>query len=87
LSKAVTNWTRSGGGKIVFEHYDKLIELWGGSANTTFLSFGVISADFLQEEQEEEEVSGDFYLMKYLMDLRQKMLMLLSPVPHKCKTI
>ncbi len=60
FSKAVTCGTRSGSGKIVCEHYDKLVNLWGGSANTTPLSFGVRSADFLedQEEDEEREVSG-----------------------------
>ena len=43
--------TRSGSGKIVFEHYDKLVQIWGGSASTKPLSFGV-DADSFSEGQE-----------------------------------
>ena len=43
--------TRTGSGKIVFEHYDKLVQIWGGSASTEPLSFGV-DADSFSEEQE-----------------------------------
>eukprot|EP00112_Aurelia_sp_Birch-Aquarium-sp1_P020804 Seg5442.1 transcript_id=Seg5442.1/GoldUCD/mRNA.D3Y31 product="hypothetical protein" protein_id=Seg5442.1/GoldUCD/D3Y31 len=58
FSKAVTSGTRSGSGKIVCEHYDKLINLWGGCANTTSLPFGVRSADFLDEDQEGDDEEG-----------------------------
>ena len=34
FSKAVVSGSRSGSGKIVYEFYDKLITLWGGSAGT-----------------------------------------------------
>ncbi len=37
----MTTGSRSGSGKIVFEHYDRLVSLWGGSAATEPLSFGV----------------------------------------------
>ena len=43
--------TRSRGEKIVFEHYDKLVQISGGSALTEPLSLGV-NADSFSEEQE-----------------------------------
>ena len=55
FSKAVTSGTRSGSGKIVFQFYDKLIKIWGGSANTEPLPFGVRSSDLEAESNEEEE--------------------------------
>ena len=41
FSKAVVAGSRSGSGKFVYELYDKLIQLWGGSANTEPLPYGV----------------------------------------------
>ncbi len=41
FSQAVVNRKRSGSGKIVFEFYDELIRMWGGSAAIQPLSFGV----------------------------------------------
>ena len=41
FSKAVVAGSRSGCGKVVFEFYDKLVTIWGGSANTEPLSFGL----------------------------------------------
>ena len=41
FSKAVVAGSRSGSGKIVYEFYDKLIQLWGASANTKPLPYGV----------------------------------------------
>ena len=46
FSKAVTTGTRSGSGKIVYEFFDKLVTIWGGSANTKPLQFGVQSDDY-----------------------------------------
>ena len=46
FSKAVTTGTRSGSGKIVYEFFDKLVTIWGGSANTKPLQFGVQSGDY-----------------------------------------
>ena len=37
FAKAVFALTRSGSGKIVYEHYDRLAEIWGGSTNTVFV--------------------------------------------------
>ena len=51
FSKAVVSGSRSGSGKIVYEFYDKLITLWGGSAGTEPLSYGVGGDDF-QEDNE-----------------------------------
>lgn len=41
FSKAVTAGSRSGSGKIVLEFYDQLVKIWGGSAATKPLSFGI----------------------------------------------
>ena len=40
FSKAVTTGTRSGSRKIIYEFFDKLVTIWGGS-NTKPLQFGV----------------------------------------------
>ena len=55
FSKAVVSGTRSGSGKIVFEFYDKLCAIWGGSANTEKLSFGVSGEDFESNDKEDKE--------------------------------
>ncbi len=57
FSKAVVSGTRSGSGKIVFEYYDRLCEIWGGSANTDKLSFGVCGDDF-ESDHEEDKGTG-----------------------------
>ena len=46
FSKAVTTGTSSGSGKIVYEFFDELVTIWGGSANTKSLQFGVQSGDY-----------------------------------------
>ena len=50
FSKAVISGTlsgtRSGSGKLVYEHYDDLRNIWGGSANTKPLSMGVDTCSF-----------------------------------------
>ena len=45
-SKGVVNETRSGSGRIVYEHYDKLVTSQDGSANTELLAYGVQSDGF-----------------------------------------
>ena len=40
FSKAVTTGSRSGSGKIVLEHFDQLVQIWGGSPATESLTFG-----------------------------------------------
>ena len=44
FSKAVISGSRSGSGKVVFEHYDSLVKIWGGSANSRPLPFGISSS-------------------------------------------
>ena len=39
FSKAVTSGTRSGSGKMVFEFYDDLVTIWGGSSASEPLPF------------------------------------------------
>lgn len=51
FSKAVVSGSRSGSGKLVYEFYDKLITLWGGSAGTEPLSYGVGGDDFLEDNE------------------------------------
>lgn len=41
-----------GSGKLVFEHYDKLISIWYGSANIEPLSFGISSEELDDKHQE-----------------------------------
>jgi hypothetical protein len=41
FSKAVSSGTKSGSGKVVIEHYDRLIQIYGGCAATEALPFGV----------------------------------------------
>ena len=55
FSNAVTTGRRSGSGKIVFEHYDRLVSLWGGSAGTEPLSFGVDGDLFRSTDMSEDE--------------------------------
>ena len=48
FSKAVIAGTRSGSGKLVYDHYDSLRDIWGGSPNTTPLSVGIDSSSINQ---------------------------------------
>ena len=44
--------SRSGSGKLVFEHYEKLVSIWGGSANIEPLLFEISSGELDNEHQE-----------------------------------
>ena len=44
FSKAVISGSRSGSGKVVFEHYDNLVKVWGGSATSKPLNYGISSS-------------------------------------------
>lgn len=55
FSNAVTTGKRSGSGKIVFEHYDRLVSLWGGCAGITPLAFGVDANNFDPDQQAEAD--------------------------------
>ena len=57
FSKAVTSGTRSGSGKMVFEFYDELVMIWGGSPASEPLPFGVDLKSF--EEKIEEDIATD----------------------------
>ena len=52
FSKAVVSGSRSGSGKLVFEHYEKLVSIWGSFANIESLPF-VISSRGLDDEHQE----------------------------------
>ena len=52
FSTAVVSGPRSGSGKLVFEHYNKLVSIRGGSANIEPLSFGISSGELDGEHQE-----------------------------------
>ena len=52
FSKAVVSGSPSGSGKLVFEHYEKLVSIWSGSANIESLSFGISSGELDDEHQE-----------------------------------
>lgn len=64
FSKAVVSGSRSGSGKIVYEFYDKRITLWGSSARTEPLSYGVGGVDLVEDTEttggplEDEEVQS-----------------------------
>ena len=45
FSKAILIGSRSGSGKLVYEFYDQLIDIWGGSPSTKPLSFGASTMD------------------------------------------
>ena len=59
FAKAVVAGSRSGSGKIVYEFYDKPILIWGGSANTEPLPYGVTADDFLEESSGEDDFNYD----------------------------
>ena len=43
FSKAIINGTRSGSGKVIYEHFDKLKQIWGACPNTQPLPTGIDS--------------------------------------------
>ena len=45
-SKAVVSGRRSGSGKMIYEHYDKLVQIWGSTPNVSPLKFGVSADNF-----------------------------------------
>ncbi|XP_046848039.1 uncharacterized protein LOC124441607 [Xenia sp. Carnegie-2017] len=55
---AVTNGKRSGSGKIVFEFYDRLAKIYGGSASASPLSIGVDTDTFSTINQEQCDEIG-----------------------------
>ena len=61
FAKAVVAGNRSGSGKIVYEFYEKLILIWGGSANTKSLPYGVTADDLLEESSAEDDSNFSNY--------------------------
>ena len=55
FSKAVVSGTRSGSGKIVYEFYDRLCAIWGGSPNIEKLSFGLSGEDFESNDKQDKD--------------------------------
>ena len=54
FQKAVLESTRSGSGKVIKEHWDILIQIWGGAPGTVPLEYGESSLSGLQPEVEDE---------------------------------
>ena len=60
FSKVVISGRRSGSGKIVFEFYDQLVLLWGGSANVSSLAYGIAIDGVEQESHVREQDVLDY---------------------------
>ena len=54
FQKAVLEGTRSGSGKVIKEHWDILIQIWGGAPGTVSLEYGQSSLSGFQPEVEDE---------------------------------
>lgn len=57
--------------EIVFEFYDKLREIWGGSPSTEPLPFGVETGDFVSAVEESEQTEPDVEIEKEVDDLNE----------------
>ena len=58
LSKTVISGTRSGNRLVVYEHYDSLKLIWGGSANTQPLQNGVDNSTIALDEESESAINS-----------------------------
>ena len=63
FSQAVTNGTRNGSEKIVFEFYNTLVKIWGGSASCHSLSFGVDSSNSDSSSKSMDLPDGDLDIL------------------------
>ena len=54
LSKVVIKGTRSDSGKIDFEFYEKLVEIWGGSPNVSKISYGATTDQFNSSSSDDD---------------------------------
>lgn len=61
FSKAIISGSRSGSGKLVYEHYDSLVKIWGGSATCQPLPFGISSSSNTFEEEMDDDDGGDSF--------------------------
>ena len=53
--------SRSGNDKLYFEYYEKLVSVWGGSANIAPLLFGISSEEL---DNEHQEFSADLHIQE-----------------------
>ena len=81
FSKAIMNATRSGSGKLVYEHYDRLKQIWGGCPNTEPLTCGIDTSsvnttqvdsvseddDLKNETIDNVELSGNVDILFYVL--------------------
>ena len=54
FSNAITTGSRSGSGKIVLKHFDKLKQIWGGNPATQPLSIGISSIEVNEGNEESD---------------------------------
>ena len=84
FSKAVVSGSRNGSGKIVYEFYDKLITLLGGSAGTEPLSYGVGGVDLVEKDEatvlEGLRKTRKFLVWIWKVQVRQQVQVSLVPV-------
>eukprot|EP00794_Sanderia_malayensis_P008289 gene8289-9172_t len=59
IFNAVTTASRSGNGKIIFEHYEQLKKIWGGSPSTNPLPCGISTEELSPEEISPPESSHE----------------------------
>jgi hypothetical protein len=75
FQKAVLEGTRSGSGRVIKEHWDSLIQIWGGAPGTVPLEYGEssltgvqpdtennVNADSVEEHEKLWEDEGDMHL-------------------------
>ncbi len=68
FSKALIAGTRSGSGKLVYEHYDTLKKIWGGSPNTNPLPTGIHSSEINEDSSFSEFGESDQNSSNYLQE-------------------
>ena len=66
FSKVVTTGTWTGSGKIIFKHYDMLIQIWFGSTSTKPLSLG-LAAESFSKKQEPSTNKSNFIISNFLI--------------------
>ena len=59
FSKAVVAGTRSDSGKLVCDHYEQLIQIWGGSPSTEPLNCGIDTTKVNDQNSDDESYDAD----------------------------
>ena len=57
FSNAIIKGSKSWSGKLIFEFYEKFVEIWGGSPNVSKLKFGTSARMLLGQKH---KCNGDF---------------------------